>query len=337
MNPHQNQRQKRTQVKSHLGERTSPVSEGDQPPPADTRNQQEADRQPQYSGGFTVIPPNESLRSQIKTKAQKEEDEFQRWKEAHRTTSVHTNPEKLGGSVSLAEAREKQLRDLRCSKLQKKLRKEEQDKRRKEEEEEELQKMKTIQREKSERLEARKREDDARRKEHHREDHSRKTQSFLERIESRAARPSSNATPTSSRLEEVENKQRKSKSVEELELERKRVNAAFLDKLEGKNTWKEEETQKESTVEEEHPYLAPVDVGQQAATGQEPWTHLKPDSEQRFSGWTEEADPEPDRDWALMKLITNFPDCAKDFLEDILTQCNGDYEDAYTLLICTLS
>ncbi|KAM6934100.1 epithelial-stromal interaction protein 1 [Xenentodon cancila] len=279
MDPRQNQREKGIQVNSHLREKTSG---GDQPPPADTRNQQTADRQPQYSGGFTVIPPNESLRSQIKTKAQKEEEEFQKWKEARRPTSVHLNPERLGGSVSLAEARERQLIDMRCSRLQKKLRKEEQDKRRRQEEEEELQRMKATQRMKSERLEARKREDDARRKEQHWEDHSRKTESFLQRIESRAARPSSNATPTSSRLEEVENKQREKapKSEEEMELERKRVNAAFLDKLEGKSRWKEEETIKGSTV-----------------------THLKPDSEQSCSGWTKEADPELDYDWALMKLM----------------------------------
>lgn len=46
-------------------------------------------------------------------------------------------------------------------------------------------------------------------------------------------------------------------------------------------------------------------------------------------------DPEVDYDWALMKLMNSFPDCARVFLEDILDQCNGDYEQAYTLLIST--
>lgn len=48
-------------------------------------------------------------------------------------------------------------------------------------------------------------------------------------------------------------------------------------------------------------------------------------------------DLEPDYDWALMKLINSFPDCCRVFLEDILNQCNGDYEQASTLLISTLS
>ena len=48
-------------------------------------------------------------------------------------------------------------------------------------------------------------------------------------------------------------------------------------------------------------------------------------------------DSEPDYDWALMKLINHFPDCSRVFLEDILDQCNGDFEEAYTLLISTLT
>lgn len=48
-------------------------------------------------------------------------------------------------------------------------------------------------------------------------------------------------------------------------------------------------------------------------------------------------DPEPDYNWNLMKLMTSFPGCDKDFLQDILKQCNGDYEEACTLLISTLS
>ena len=48
-------------------------------------------------------------------------------------------------------------------------------------------------------------------------------------------------------------------------------------------------------------------------------------------------DPEPDYDWALMKLMTNFPDCSRVFLEDILDQCGGDYDQAYALLVWTCS
>uniref|UniRef100_A0A3Q1GVT4 Uncharacterized protein n=1 Tax=Acanthochromis polyacanthus TaxID=80966 RepID=A0A3Q1GVT4_9TELE len=96
------------------------------------------------AGGYTVIQPNEARRSQIKTK----EEAFQRWKEANRPPPVHLNPERLGGHVSESEARQKQLVNLRCSKLQKKLKKEELDRKKRQEEEEKLQKMKDEQREK---------------------------------------------------------------------------------------------------------------------------------------------------------------------------------------------
>lgn len=48
-------------------------------------------------------------------------------------------------------------------------------------------------------------------------------------------------------------------------------------------------------------------------------------------------EPEPDYDWALMKLMNRFPDCSRDFLEDILEQCQDDYETANMLLVNTLS
>lgn len=53
-----------------------------------------------------------------------------------------------------------------------------------------------------------------------------------------------------------------------------RVNAAFLDKLEGQARGSEREPKFESTQE---------------AESQAPLSHLKPDPEQSCSGWTEEA------------------------------------------------
>lgn len=320
---------------SYLKDSTSGVSEDDHTPEIPDRdgpgsgNPQETGRQPQYLGGFTLIPPNESRRNKIKMMAQKEEEDLQRWKETNRAPPVHLNPEKLGGNVTLAGAREKQLKDLRCSKLQKKLRKEELDKRKRQEEEEELQKMKAIQREKAERLEERKRQGEQRRREQLRPDHSRKAEHFLQRFERGAPGPpaSSSVTHTSLRSEVMESKQRakESKSVREIQLEHKRVNSAFLDKLEGRDS--EKETNGEGFREAEYPFLVSEDFGHQPSNT----------SGQSCSDWTEEADLEPDYDWALMKLINSFPDCCRVFLEDILNQCNGDYEQASTLLISTLS
>ncbi|XP_071340064.1 epithelial-stromal interaction protein 1 [Trachinotus anak] len=299
------------------------------------------DRQPRYSGGFTVIPPNESQRSKIKMMAQKEEEELQRWRETHRVSSVHLNPERLGGSVTLAEARQKQLADLRCSKLQKKLRQEELDRRRRQEEEAKLQRMKAEQRQKTERLEEKKRREEQRRREQFRQDHLRANQTFLQRFERTAPGPlaSSSATHTSSRTEAVEIKQEK--SLREVELDHRRVNSAFLDKLKGQCRGSENKPKQEEGVQEaESLRLASEDLRHQPSTttGQQlPFDHLKPDPEQSCSGWTEEADLEPDYDWALMKLMNSFPDYDKVCLEEILIQCNGDYEQAYTLLICMLS
>ncbi|XP_051259286.1 epithelial-stromal interaction protein 1 [Dicentrarchus labrax] len=301
------------------------------------------DRQPQYSGGFTVIPPNESRRNKIKSMAKKEEEDLERWKEANRPQPVHLNPERLGGNVTLAEARQRQLTDLRCSKLEKKLRKEDLDKRRRQEEEEELQRKKAQQRQLAERQEERRRQEEQRRRELHKQDHLRTTETFLQRFERRAPGPpaSGSATHTSSRSEALAGKQREeSKSVREVQLEHKRVNSAFLDKLVGRGRESERETKGEGTQEAEYPCFASEDFGHQPpkTPGQQrPFTHLDPDPEQSCSGWTEEADPEPDYDWALMKLMNSFPDCSKIFLEDILNQCNSDYEQAYTLLISALS
>ncbi|XP_041807341.1 epithelial-stromal interaction protein 1 isoform X2 [Chelmon rostratus] len=284
-----------------------------------------------------MIPPNESQRRKMKMMAQKEVEDLQRWREANRATSVHLTPERLGGNATLAEARQKQFTDLRCSKLQKKLRKEELDKRRRQEEEEELQKMKAERREMAERLEERRRQEEQRRGEQLKQDHLRRTESFMQKLERRAPGPlaSGRATHTSSGREE-------SKSLGEVQLEHKRMNSAFLDKLEGRSRRTEKETKEEGVQEAEHPCLASEDLKHKPfiSPGQQfPLTHLARDTypEQSCSGWTEEDDLEPDHDWALMKLTNSFPACSRGFLEDILYQCNSDFEKAYTLLICTLN
>ncbi|MEQ2308174.1 hypothetical protein AMECASPLE_025471 [Ameca splendens] len=126
------------------------------------------------SGAFTMIPPNQSRRSEIKAVAQKEEEELQRWKETHKPPPLQLNPERLGGGdVTLAEARQRQFTDLKCFKIQKKLKKEDMDKKRRQEEEEELQKMKAKQREKSEYLKKMREQEDEKRREQLHQDHIR--------------------------------------------------------------------------------------------------------------------------------------------------------------------
>uniref|UniRef100_UPI0037E8C9A4 epithelial-stromal interaction protein 1 isoform X2 n=1 Tax=Semicossyphus pulcher TaxID=241346 RepID=UPI0037E8C9A4 len=254
----------------------------------DSGNPQPTDRQPQYSGGFTVIPPNQSRRSKLTTMAQKEEEDLQRWKEANRPPAVHLNPEKLGGGGTLAEARQKQLVGSRSAKLEKKLKKDESDRRRRQEEEEENQKMKAVQREKAERLEERKRQDEQRRRELHMQDHLRATDSFLQRFERTAPGPpaSSSATHTSSRSEAEERSQRQKslKSEREVQLEHRRVNSAFLDRLEGQGRGSKEW---EAAQEEECPYFTSEESDSDVR--QQPVAHLDPYPDPSCSGRTQEA------------------------------------------------
>ncbi|CAJ1078936.1 epithelial-stromal interaction protein 1 [Xyrichtys novacula] len=342
MDPYKNQRDSRRNNNTYPQDTSGVYGNKDSgTPETPDRNQpdnlqqqrQQADRQPQYSGGFTVIPPNESRRSKITMMAQKEEQELQKWKEANRPSSVRLNPEKLGGNVSLAEAREKQLTELRCSKLQKKLKKEEMDRRKRQEEEEELQRMKAVQRQKAELLEEKRRQEDQMRREQYKQDHLRANKTFLQRFERTAPGPlaSSSATHTSSRSESKEGfKKKEPKSERDVLQQHKRVNTAFLDRLEGRGRANEE---RESVQEEEErPYFKTEESN--SAWREPPATYLDPEPD---TDWAQEADPDPDYDWALMKLVNSFPNFSKEFLEDILNQCNGDYEQAYVLLISTLS
>nr|XP_046259965.1 epithelial-stromal interaction protein 1 isoform X2 [Scatophagus argus] len=292
MNPNHNRRTNTTYAKGGTPgtDRTADQPGRDAP---ESGIQQATDRQPRCSDGFTMIPPNESQRSKMKMMAQKEEEDLQRWKEANKVPYVHLNPERLGGTVTLAEARQMQHRNLRHSKQQKKLRKEELDKRRRQEEEEELQKMKTGKREMAEHLEERRRQEEQRRREELSQDHLRTNENFMQRFERRAAcpLPSSSGTHTSSWNEAMASKQREeSKSIREVQLEHKRVNSAFLDKLEGQGRGSKKETRVEGSREAEYPCSASDEVRHEPSNtpGERlTFAHLGQEPEQ--SCWMEEA------------------------------------------------
>ncbi|XP_005755449.1 epithelial-stromal interaction protein 1, partial [Pundamilia nyererei] len=122
------QRYKRNQVNPEENQNTrhprqmTDVSGQDQtlPNPNVHGNPQVPTGQPRYSDGYTIIPPNESKRNEMKTIAQKEEEALNRWKETQRVPSVCVNPERLGGDVTLAEVRQKQQINHQSMKLQKK-------------------------------------------------------------------------------------------------------------------------------------------------------------------------------------------------------------------------
>ncbi|XP_058510818.1 epithelial-stromal interaction protein 1 [Solea solea] len=283
-------------------------------------------RQPRYSDGYTVIPPKESQRRALLATAQKEEENRQRWTEENRVTHVHMEPETLGGHMTQAEVRQQQQTNQHTSKWQKKLMREEQERTRRQEEEKELQKMKDEQRNKSERLQERRQQEDQKRKQDLTQDHSRRQESFLQRVE-RTKIPvplaSSTATHTSSTSESVEIKPKKSSS--EVQLHHKRVNSAFLDRIEGRGS---------GVQKAEPPCLSYADLPQPSSSligPQSGSTHLDAEPEQNR---TQEQETELylDYDFVLRRLMSDFPQCNRKFLEDMINQCHGDYERIHSLL-----
>uniref|UniRef100_A0A8C8YKT3 Epithelial stromal interaction 1 n=1 Tax=Prolemur simus TaxID=1328070 RepID=A0A8C8YKT3_PROSS len=222
------------------------------------------------TGAYTLIAPNENRRNQIQRIAAQELANLERWKEQNRAKPVHLVPRRLGGSQSEAEVRQKQQLQLMQSKYQQKIKREESVRIKKEAEEAELQKMKAIQREKSNKLEEKRRLQENLRREAFREHQQYKTAEFLSRLNTelpnRSASPTARPDPRSSTwarswahknsLKEEENqklqkmKDEQHQKSELLELKRqqqeeehakihqtehRRVNNAFLDRLQGKS------------------------------------------------------------------------------------------------------
>ncbi|XP_033842953.1 epithelial-stromal interaction protein 1 isoform X1 [Periophthalmus magnuspinnatus] len=264
---------------------------------------QEPQPQSGYTG-YTVIPPNQSRRNNLTEIAQREEQQFQTFRDARRSAPVHMTPARLGGSVTQAEAREQQSQQQRASKLQKKLKIEEDKKRRKEEEERKEQEKKDIQRAKAEKLEQKKKRDQERRREQFEEDRHRVTDRFLQGFEQKAA----SAKPAPSRIPEPvatsSDTGNVRMSLEEKQRDHKRTNAQFLDRVERQTVCGESSSSSSPSPPEPESCRA----------------HTAADA----SG--------PDFEWALMKLMSNFPQFDKDVLQDLLRQCDGDYEETYNLL-----
>ncbi|XP_006884674.1 PREDICTED: epithelial-stromal interaction protein 1 [Elephantulus edwardii] len=145
-------------------------------------NQGHAGQTLQHTGAYTMITPNENRRNQIQRIAERELEELEKWKAQNRAKPVSLMPRRLGGSQSEAEVRQKQQLQLMQSKYQQKLKREESVRIRKEAEEAEIQKMKAIQREKSNKLEEKKRLQETFRQEALRDHHQYKTAEFLSQL-----------------------------------------------------------------------------------------------------------------------------------------------------------
>uniref|UniRef100_A0A8D2ANI7 Epithelial stromal interaction 1 n=1 Tax=Sciurus vulgaris TaxID=55149 RepID=A0A8D2ANI7_SCIVU len=224
------------------------------------------------TGAYTMIAPNESRRHQIQRIAAQELSNLEKWKEQNRAKQVYVVPTLLGGSQSESEVRQKQQLQLMQNKYQQKLKRQESVRIRKEVEEAELQKMKAIQREKSNKLEEKKQLQEKLRREAFREHHQYTTAAFLSRLDTEL--PNKSACQTApcdlqswtpagnqaykdslrekenqrlqkmkmkdeqqqkNKLREPKRQQQEEERTKILQAEHRRVNNAFLDRLQGKS------------------------------------------------------------------------------------------------------
>ncbi|XP_041115754.1 epithelial-stromal interaction protein 1 isoform X2 [Polyodon spathula] len=317
---------------------------------AQTTSPPQNEGQAQYMGGYSMIRPNESRRSKLQSMAQKEEADLQQWREAHKPGPINLDPAQLGGGILMAEARQMQMLNHQQSKYQRRLKREEYERKRKEDEEAEIQRMKDVQREKANRLEEKRLQQERQRREQFKKDQQAKTHAFLQKIElsqpNSAPMSMSSSMPTSSwarvhnyretQREEQnqalwqckEEQRRKSEILEEIEKrkikererelqnDRRRVNEAFLDRLQ------------KDTQSDKKEALFPVGV----ESGRGLCAHAAPEAHRPESEAGGEEEDEDNHEWTLMKLQNAFPFCERSFLEEIVTQCSGDYSQAYQLL-----
>ncbi|XP_029066078.1 epithelial-stromal interaction protein 1 isoform X4 [Monodon monoceros] len=139
-----------------------------------------------FIGAYTLIIPNEKRRNEMQRMAAKELEDLKRWKEQQRTKPINLAPMQLGGNQSEVEVRQRQQLQLIQSKYQKKLKREEYIRIKREAEEAEIQKMKAVQRQKSNKLEEKKRLQENLRREAFREHQQCKTAEFLRRLDTQS-------------------------------------------------------------------------------------------------------------------------------------------------------
>ncbi|XP_036686990.1 epithelial-stromal interaction protein 1 isoform X3 [Balaenoptera musculus] len=195
-----------------------------------------------FTGAYTLIVPNEKRRNEMQQMAAKELKDLERWKEQQRTKPINLAPMQLGGNQSEVEVRQRQQLQLIQSKYQKKLKREEYIRIKREAEEAEIQKMKAVQREKSNKLEEKKRRQENLRREAFREHQQCKTAEFLRRLDTesphRGTCPVAVSDPqssASSELLEFKREQQEEERARIHQAEHRRVNNAFLDRLQGES------------------------------------------------------------------------------------------------------
>ncbi|XP_059823797.1 epithelial-stromal interaction protein 1 isoform X2 [Hypanus sabinus] len=321
-----------------------------------------------YQGGYSVMAPNQSKRSQIQQMANKELEELRQWKEAHKPGPINMTPTQLGGLTSEHEVRRKQQINLLGSKIQQRAKKEEYDRKRREAEELQYQKVKEVQREKANKLAERRRREDAQRKAQLQAQHYQANQEFLNRIganrssSQQSLRPSSAVSTTSwakthtykehqkqaedQKLQEMKNEQRRkseylaereseeeAEQLKRLHEDRRRKNNAFLDNLERRGQSSQNSNLMSLHVPDEQTFGQDtkeyVTASKYYGDVQEEENLCDTLAESEISRSSPE-DTKPD--WDLMKLSSFFPDYELTILEEFLQQCDGEFARVIELL-----
>ncbi|KAM9050114.1 epithelial-stromal interaction protein 1 isoform 3-T3 [Megaptera novaeangliae] len=193
------------------------------PPQGPSRGLEEAPESPsreipehagrRFTGAYTLIVPNEKRRNEMQQMAAKELKDLERWKEQQRTKPINLAPMQLGGNQSEVEVRQRQQLQLIQSKYQKKLKREEYIRIKREAEEAEIQKMKAVQREKARR------------------------QAYMDSIRegSKKLQKMKDEHRQKSELLEFKREQQEEERARIHQAEHRRVNNAFLDRLQGES------------------------------------------------------------------------------------------------------
>uniref|UniRef100_UPI00398E77F2 epithelial-stromal interaction protein 1 isoform X2 n=1 Tax=Pristiophorus japonicus TaxID=55135 RepID=UPI00398E77F2 len=314
--------------------------------------------------GYSMITPNMSRRSQLQQLANKELEELKQWKETHRPGPINVTPTQLGGFTSEAEARRRQQINQCGSKFQQRAKKEEYDRKRKEAEELENQKKKEIQREKANKLAEKRRQEDEQRRAQHHAHHYQANQQFLQRMDTNRSYSPSPLPPNYSvattswarsqnyretqknaeeqRLQEWKEEQRKkgdllTEKESQLEAEKhkwlkeehRRKNNAFLDNLERRRQCDENSQHFGPPSSDERSFEYDTKQYSAAPTFYE---DLEEDEQDSVEDAIRGSPEDPCSQWDMMKLQSCFPDYEVTVLEDLLRQCNGDFNRLTQLL-----
>ncbi|XP_061433541.1 epithelial-stromal interaction protein 1-like [Lethenteron reissneri] len=318
---------------------------------------------PQRQGVYTMLTPNAEKHQRLKTRAAEEEAALDRLRSERRAVGVRITPSHVGEYCGLCkhlsegEVRKNQQLTTSRAKIQARMDREERERCRRAQDEAEFQKKKDIQRQKAIEAESRHKQRDAQRRRSFAMDHSRTNEHFLNKVEwssqkDTAKGPQADTAMARSKFRDYRDSQRKeeeeahrlkketqrrkaedleekkkaeeNKRARQLQMDHRRANQAFLDRLEGRRSGETADIpQCEGTWHEESstpPFKDGDNIGVWRSSGADP----RPlDS---FSSRNDAASSD------ITQLRDKFPWYNEQALKQILDDCCGDISRVCSLL-----